>query len=397
MKIGFFTDTYLPTINGVSTSIDGMARSLMARGHEVTIIAPKSPGYRDKRKNIIRLRSIKVVKEPEIRLAAFVPERTLVKVTQKDFDIIHGFAGGTITSLGLGLSKVKGIPFIGSYNTRLNQYTHYFLKGKIIRPKIVEQATRLFANRCDCLVVPANPIKEELQSFGVTKPIVVLPNGVDTALYSVQTEGFLKKKLAIPKGKKILLSIGRLGKEKSIDFLIKSMPIILRDHPDAVLVIVGDGPEKKKLMALSKRKGIEKNVYFSGFIDPKDIPKVYQDATLFVFASQTETQGMVILESLAAGVPVVAVQDGVYEEMIEDNVNGLLTNNDTSLFAHAVSSLLSHPQKLAKMKEEAYKSAKKHSLENIAKAFENIYQKMIEEKEKTERITLEKLFTDYFL
>ena len=395
MKIGLFTDTYIPQANGVATSVEGLARSLEARGHTVTIIAPQSPGYKDKKKNVIRLRSIKVYKNPELRLASFVPERKLIQITQKEFDIIHGFGWGTITSFGLGLSKVKGIPFVATYNTRLNHYTHYFFKGRVIKPWMMEKAAGMLSNRCDCVIVPAQMIKKELQSFGVKKPIVVLPNGVDTTLYKTQKEGFLRKRLHIPRKYKILLYVGRLEKEKSIDFLLKAFVSIHKKVPAAVFVLVGDGSEKKKLMTLAKRLDIEKYVYFAGVIATKNIPKVYHDAELFLFSSRTETQGMVVSEALAAGLPVVAVRDAVFTNVIIDGVNGVLMEKNIPAFAKQVISLMHDEKRRHQMTKAALEMAQRYSLDVTAQAFENVYNQMINSKEEGEKISIEKLFRDY--
>lgn len=381
MNIGFFTDGYYPQITGVSTSIEGMMRSLEKRGHSVYIIAPKFPNYTDKRKKNIRLNSIKVTEDPEIRITTFTPEKKLMQVAQIDFDIIHGFAGGPTASLGLAIAKVKQIPFILTYNTRFNRYTHYLWKGKIIKPGFVEKATRIFANRCDTVVVPSLQMKKELSSFGVKKPMVILPNGVDTKSFHQTGKSFLRRKLGIPKNEKILLYVGRLGKEKSVDFLLKVLKLTQKEYPNTSLIIVGDGPEKKKLVNLSKRLGIDEKVYFTGFIETKDIPKVYQDIDCFVFASQTETQGMVILESLAAGVPVVVVKDNVFDGIVKHNSNGMISENNVQDFAKNIECLLSHPTIQQKLAKEAVKTAQQFSLESSAEKFEQLYRQLIQQKQ----------------
>jgi 1,2-diacylglycerol 3-alpha-glucosyltransferase len=219
-------------------------------------------------------------------------------------------------------------------------------------------------------------IKDELVAFGVKKPIVVIPSGVDLEKFGKQKKGFLRKKTGIQKGK-ILLYVGRLGNEKSVDFLIKAFQKVHDKDPLANMVLVGDGPEKENLKQLTKVLNIERNVYFTGLIDQKDISKVYTDASVFVFASQTETQGIVILEALASGLPVVAINDAVYDGIIKNKMNGILVSNDTDQFANECLSLLNTPSYRRRLSEHAQKSGQKFSVAKTAQALENLYKKLI--------------------
>ena len=142
MRIGFFTDGFLPQPNGVATSVFESAKELERRGHEVIIVAPKYPGYVDSDLNVVRLTSLKVLSRPEIRMALHLPDKSLRRVLGMDFDIIHGHGGGTITLIGWETARLKGIPFVVTYHTLWNRYTHYFFKGKIVTPMIASQDYR---------------------------------------------------------------------------------------------------------------------------------------------------------------------------------------------------------------------------------------------------------------
>src|SRR3989344_5409870 len=283
MKIGFFTDAFLPQPNGVSTSVNESAKELERRGHEVFIIAPKFPGYTDQETNVIRIPSVRVSKQPETRLGLSLPNRSLKKILSIEFDIIHGHSGGPVTLLGWEIARLKKIPFVGTYHTLWNRYTHYFLKGKIVTPKMMEKATKICANRIDHLIAPTKRVEKELRSYGVKAPISVVPSGIDVEKFRRTEPGILRKKLE----------------------------------------------------RLANRLEIQKRVHFLGEIGAQDIHKVYADATVFVFSSTTETQGLVILESLSAGVPVVAVDDPAYE-CIKNGENGFLVRYDKKEFASKV-------------------------------------------------------------
>ena len=179
MRIGFFTDGFLPQPNGVATSVFESAKELERRGHEVWIIAPSYPGYIDKSLNVIRLTSLKVFKEPEIRLALNLPDRAMRKVLSMDFDIIHGHSGGVVTLMGWEVARAKNVPFVVTYHTLWNRYTHYFLKGKVITPKMMERATKIFGNQIDFLIAPTRRVERVLRSYGVKKPIKVVPSGIN--------------------------------------------------------------------------------------------------------------------------------------------------------------------------------------------------------------------------
>jgi len=326
MKIGFFTDGYLPQLNGVATSVEAWSKGLGKLGHEVYIIAPKYQNFKDKSDKIIRLPSLRILDKPDIRLGFPLSAKSISKIYKLKLDIIHGTSGGSISVLGLIVARAKKIPYIFTYYTRFNHYTHYILKGKIIRPWMIKKATRIFCNKCDSVIVPMRKIKDELISFGVKKPIAVIPSGVDLDKFSQQKKGFLHKKTGIKNGK-ILLYVGRLEKEKSIDFLIKAFKIIWDKDKNTNLVLVGDGKMKENLERLAEELGVRKNVYFTGLIDSAEMNKVYADAEIFVFASITETQGMVVLEALSSGLPVVALNDEVYNGIIKDKMNGALVDN----------------------------------------------------------------------
>ena len=377
MKIGFFTDAYFPQVNGVVTSVYETARGLRSKGNEVVVIAPAYPNYNDtKEDNVIRLSSISIHKKLNIRLATHLPDKTLINLYKNNFDIIHAHGGGTISLLGLEIARIKKIPIVFTYHTQWNKYTHYFLRG-VVRPKVVERMSRIVCNRCTAIIAPSKRIKNELISYGVKKPIFVLPSGVDLERFKGKNIGFLRKKFKLKNECRILLSIGRLGKEKSVDVLIKSFGLVAKENKNTVLVIVGEGPEKKNLQNLTKELGLKGRVYFTGNIDFEDMPLVYKDADLLLFASRTETQGIVILEALASGLPVVAVNDAVYDGIIKDKKNGILVSNDIDQFAKACLNLLNNPTYRKKLSENAAKFVEEFSASRTAERLSNLYEKLI--------------------
>ncbi|OIP57193.1 MAG: hypothetical protein COX79_04075 [Candidatus Levybacteria bacterium CG_4_10_14_0_2_um_filter_36_16] len=379
MKIGFFTDGFLPQPNGVATSVFSTARELEKKGHEVFVVAPKYPGYKDEL-NVFRLTSIKVMKRPEFRLALHLPDKPFRKLLRLDFDIIHAHSPGPVALLGWEIAKAKDVPFISTYHTLWNKYTHYVLKGKVIRPKMVEQATRLFGNRCDYLIAPTEKVKNELVRYGIKRPVEIVPTGVDVQKFGVSKKGYFYEKFKTSKNERIALCVVRLGKEKSVDFVLRAFKKILKKSPNTTLFLVGEGVEKKNLLKLAKKIGIGNKTIFTGFIEHDILPRAYADADVFLFASQTETQGMVILEAFASGLPVVAVDDDALRGVVLDGENGFLVAKDEELFAQKALDVLENPMLRKKLSLCAKQTAKEHSVFHTTGILEALYKDVLTER-----------------
>lgn len=377
MKIGFFTDSYLPNVDGVATSVASSAKELEKLGHEVYIIAPRSPKYKDK-KNVYRLMSVRLYEKPEIRMGLQLPQRSLLRIMRIDFDIIHSHSGGPISFLGWQISQLRNVPYVATYHTLWNKYAHYFLflKG-VMKPKVLEITSALFGNTCDEVIAPTEKVKDELLKYGVKKPIHVIPSGIYVEKFGKQRRGFLRELLTIPKRDKIVLTVSRLGREKSVDFLIKVFAHIYKNQPDVHLVCVGDGPDRDSVEKLIEKLGVGDRVHLTGPIEHQHMPRVYADAEVFIFASQTETQGMVVLEAMASRLPVVVVHDKAYKEVVEDGVNGYIVKKNEKLFAEKVLGLLAYKEMRVELGKNGRKTAENYSVHYTARALEHVYQRLV--------------------
>ena len=196
MKIGIFTDTYYPQLNGVTISIDNFVSALERKGHEVYIFAPKVNKYHKKEKNIFRLRSLKVLSsEPEGRIPLYVPDKTMQAIFKHDFDVIHAHGNGPFSILGYQAAKIKRAPYILTFHTLHTEYAHYILDGKVISPRMIATALRVSGNLCDGIIAPSIKMQEKLISFGVTKPITIIPSFIDINKYSSLKKGYLRSLL----------------------------------------------------------------------------------------------------------------------------------------------------------------------------------------------------------
>lgn len=389
MRIGFFTETYLPHLNGVAVSLAFVKSELEKNGHEVFIFAPKIKNHKDTENNIIRLRSLTIINaEAEQKLP--ISAADFRKILKLKLDIVHGHGGGFVSILGYELALTKGYPYIFTYHTYLEKYTHYFfLKNKKITNKIAKNSSRFICNISDLVIVPSQKMKTILQNYQIKKEITVVPNPIDLTSFTKLKSDFLRQKLQLPKDKLVLLTVSRLGQEKNIDFLIKSFAQVCQKNNQAILVIVGAGPEQEKLEKLSEKLGLQNKIFFTGYIDAQQMPAVYSAADIFVFASTTETQGLVILEAAACQLPIIAVKDEAFYDVVKNDFNGYLVAEDTSLFADKILYLLKDKDKRKQFGLNSSQYVREVlNQSKIIKRFEQIYSEAIESRKNKPRTTL---------
>lgn len=342
MNIGFFTDTYYPHLNGVTISVDNFARELRKKGHTVYIFAPRSKKRGKQEENLTNLPSVKLLSE---ELTFYMPLPTsykdYAKMYKLELDLIHAHGNGPFSILGYQVARMKKIPYLLTFHTMFAKYTHYILNGRVIKPKMVEAAMRVFANLCDGILTPSEKMKNELISYGVHKPVYVIPNFVEKDTFMHVEKNYLHKKLGLSNTTPLLMSVGRLGKEKNFAFLIEMFAELAKEESKSHLVIVGQGPDGKRLKTLAETLGITDRVHFTGKINNKDMPSVYADSTMFVFTSQSETQGLVLLEACVAELPLVVVKDAAYANTVLHKKNGYAIPLDKKKFVEKIQLLLS--------------------------------------------------------
>ena len=235
-----------------------------------------------------------------------------------------------------------------------------------------------FVNKHDAVIAPSSGIKRELRSFGVTRPIEIIPTGIDVqktnSLANAKNPKEILKKYNLANVDKLIISTGRLDKEKNLEFLLATMPLVFQKQPLAHLLIVGDGGWKQKLEEKVGQLGLEKNITFMGFMKHEDIFPIYKIAKVFIFSSLTETQGLAPLEAMAVGLPVVALKATGIEDLITDNQGGFMIEQpNTDEFAQAIIKLL-EDRALYKVKsEEARRRADNFSIEKTTQALIDLY------------------------
>ena len=376
MKIGIFTDSYLPYTSGVVRSIETFSEGLDARGHEVYIFAPNYENCRKENK-VFRFSSIKSPTNREFSVPlpfSFEFKQTIKKL---DLDLIHVHSPFLLGRLGAKYARKMGIPLVFTFHTLYEQYVHYIPFARSLSKDLAQHISRSFSDRCDLVIVPTAVIGEYLREIGVTATTSVIPTGINVEEFRKGDKNWLKDRFNLPGGERILVFVGRLGQEKNINFLLESFWNINKTIPNTRLVLVGSGPEEDNLREKARECGIENQVTFTGLIPPADVIHCYAGSDLFVFTSVSETQGIVIAEAKASGLPVVAVDAFGVSEMVENEEDGFLTELDMEKFNQKILKLLQDPALYQRMSRQAMINAEKLSTENCTDKLVFCYEQVL--------------------
>jgi 1,2-diacylglycerol 3-alpha-glucosyltransferase len=376
MRIGFFSDTYTPQINGVVSSIRLFADALERQGHEVYIFAP-TPRQPTDGPRVIRIPSVPFALQPEMRLASLYSQHAYRLARRANLDIIHSHDPFAVGLFGLAVAKRFRLPYVHTYHTLYPEYVHYVWETRFTRA-MAERLSREFCDQCDLVLAPSTKIERALAAWGVTAPVKCLPTGVDAGRFAhpdVDAAAALRRRFGIPETDRLLTFVGRVGLEKNIDLLVEAIARV--KTPGARLLIVGNGPYRPELDAHIASLGIADRVTFTGYLQGNDVAAAYAASDLFFFASLSETQGLVVAEAMASGLPVVAVQDLAVGDAVTDGVNGFLTIERADALAAAADRVLTDPSLRASMGAESRKRAEALSIDRMAEKLAGLYEGLI--------------------
>ncbi|PMR69234.1 glycosyltransferase [Halomonas heilongjiangensis] len=345
MKILMLSDVYFPRVNGVSTSIASFRGALERRGHSVTLICPDYPVGQVDEPEVLRIRSRGVPGDPEDRMMHYREVLALTPLLADDaFDLIHIHTPFVAHYAGIALGDRLGIPVVATYHTLFEEYLHHYVRW-LPRGWLRFAARRLSVRQCHqvkALVAPSRAMQEALTHYGVTTPISVIGTGL--ALESFRhshEENDFRTRYDLPADARLLLFVGRTAHEKNIGFLIDLLPRVLARHPTTRLIVTGEGPAQADLARRARDAGVAGAVLFLGYLG-RDGPlqAAYRAADAFVFASRTETQGLVLLEALALGTPVVSTAVMGTRDVLREGEGCLIAEETLDDFAAQVNRLL---------------------------------------------------------
>jgi glycosyltransferase involved in cell wall biosynthesis len=349
VRIALFTNNYLPFCGGVTISVETLRSGLEGRGHAVWVMAPRFRGAADGGPRVLRYPSIPATTYPEFPLAVPYAPAVTARVRALDVEIFHAHHPFLLGPAAARLARRAGRPLVFTYHTRYEKYAHYV---PVTRPLVEAAALRLstrFAAQADAVIAPSVVVRDELVRRGVRAPVAVVPTGIDLALFRPGPRGAARQALALPAGDPILLYVGRLDREKSVERVLLAFDLVASTVPRARLVLVGHGKEAERLRAVAGGLAAASRVTFLGVRAHHTLPACYQAADLFLFASETETQGLVLAEAAACGLPAVAVEAPGCDEVVRDGETGLLTKSDPTALAEAAVGLLLDPVRRAAM------------------------------------------------
>lgn len=427
MRVLYFSDTFLPKTDGVAVSIKNFSELLALRGHVFCICAPKyGDGDFDRMTDniqVIRFRSGYLPSYPDIKVV--LPSPGKIKRIIEDFkpDLIHIHTPGLLGLYAVNAAERFGIPTIGTYHTLMAEQEMYvsfyrlfkldklFFKAnkfkkklnideldKIvkfdnfnIRKKIILKICNDIYNRCDVVISPSHLIKEQLIEYGITRPITVVSNGMDLKRFQGTPKNYTGGEA--PK----FLHVGRISYEKNCDVILNAFKIIHEHYPKATLAIIGEGPAIPSLQRQAEHLGIQEAVSFKGFIPNAVLHEEYPKYDVFLTASTMETQGLVVLEAIACGLPAVGVDSFALPELIRHGENGYIAKPfDSKGIAQGALEIVRNPEEYAKFSKNSIQMASGHEMEKCVDAMEEVYSKVIEAmKGKVKKSNIFDLFFDF--
>lgn len=395
MKVIYPTDNYWPRVSGMAVSIDSFRFELAKHDYAIHVFAPNYPGSEDldlkmQYKYVHRFRSGKVFFSKDDRLVKFSEKKHVNKILDElKPDICHIQTEFTMGRLVTKYAETHRLPLVMTCHTYFEQYINHYMPflphGQARR--FARNFTRKFYNRADVVIAPTIFMKEVLESYGVDTPIEVIPTGIPADEFAGLSKDNEKqnsrwfKEYPELKGKKLLLHAGRIGQEKNVDFLIQMLEQVVRQIPDVILMFAGDGPDREKLQQSIDELGLHKNVVFFGFVDRNRMKELYHLADIFVFASKTETQGLVTAEAMICHTPVVAIGKMGTRQIMNGDNGGYMVEEDVDEFASKVLLLLKDSKLYHAKSEEAYRYAQNWTIEVMAKKMVKIYERVLSGKD----------------
>jgi len=400
LRIGIFTDTYTPHINGVVTSVLMLKKALEKKGHIVYIVTVNDKGlkyqYEDNGK------TIRIPGVPtgiyDYRLTTIYPLKVLKKIKKWNLDVIHSQTEFGIGTFARIISKQFNIPLVHTYHTMYEDYVHYITHGYFNKSskKIVEYLTLFYCDKTISeLIVPTKKTYELFkEKYRVDRNVYIVPTGIDVEKFYVENNKvditLKRKELGILKDDFVILFVGRIGVEKNVDLLLSSMKSLVKTCPKLKLLIVGDGPDIEKYKRYVKRYDLENYIIFTGKVPWKEISNYYIISDVFATASITETQGLTVIEALAASLPVVCIDDESFTNTIIDNLNGKIFKNKKE-YKKIITLLYNDNVLLKRLSKQARLSAETHSSKYFAESILDVYKIAIKNKPKINIPMLEKI------
>lgn len=383
MKIGIFTNNYLPNPYGVTQSVESFRKQFEKKGHEVFIFAPRWKGYMDENPRVFRYPSIDIKFKFKFPLAVPYSQKMDKIIEKLDLDIIHSQHPNLLGSAAAKWARKKKIPLVFTWHTLYDKYAHFAV---IIPEKLAAwwaiRNARNYANKAGCVITPTESVKAIIRNWGVANEnMEAISSGVEDEMYQNADRQIVRNKFSVKDGEVLLLLVSRLTSEKNIEFLFGAVSGVLKNNKNAKFLVAGDGYLVPQLKLMVKKNNLEDRIFFAGIVDKSKIKNYYAAGDIFVYASKSETQGMIITEAMYMGLPIVAVRAPGICDLVQDNVNGLLVLEKEKEFSDAVEKLISSEELRKKFGEASARIARENYTDKIcARKLLEVYKKAIQKR-----------------
>ncbi|MRN52177.1 glycosyltransferase family 4 protein [Paenibacillus monticola] len=363
MKILITTDTYSPIINGVVTSIKNLYKELKANGHEVKIMTLSHTGVEMVDGDVYYLKSIRIGVYPDARVKVPLYNKLIKEVIKWGPDVIHSQTEFSMMIVSKHISNKLKIPHMHTYHTLYENYLDY-LFGGIINKNISAKITKRILSNLNIVIAATNKTKDTLLSYGIDRPIYVIPTGIELSKFqrklSAEDKQKIMSELKISPDDRIIGYVGRIAEEKNISEILMLLPDVIKKNKNVKLLIVGGGPYLDHLKDLVKTLHLEGNVIFTGMISADEVYKYYKISEIFVNASTSETQGLTFIEALSSGCPVVCKYDACIDGVIVQGSNGY-SYKEQDKFTSYINEILENPSLRQRMSVQAVIKANEYS------------------------------------
>lgn len=371
MRVGLFTECYEPVINGVVHSIESTKKGLEALGHEVYVFCPDYKEKNKREKNVIHNPSQRLPSKSDYHFILGLSDKA--KKVAGTLDIFHTHHPFTMGRHANEIAKAHNKPFLFTHHTQYDQYTRYVPILKKGAKKFLYNFLRKFCDKCDIVVAPSLSIKAVIEGYGTKTKVRVVPNGIRVKYFQEKNLSTPREILRLKPNHRIAIYTGRIAREKNIDFVIKAFKLVTLKYPQVYLLIVGGGTALKRLRRLAIKIGLAGKIIFTGKVPYLQMRNYYRACDFFVTASKTEVHPLVLLEAMAAGLPMVAVDAIGTSDIVSPGKTGYLTREDLDEYAAKILYLLRNPTRLNLMSKNARKASKAYSIINTAKKMVETY------------------------
>ncbi len=379
MRILMMTNSYSPYTGGVEQSIKSFTERFRQRGHSVLIVAPESDEPVDDESDVVRVSAIKNFNDTNFPVTIPLPGVLTSRLEAFEPEVVHSHFPFIIGSSAMRVAASYEIPLVFTYHTMYERYIHYINADSDRVKAFVKRLTAGYANLCDLVIAPSRTVEQILRSREVEVPIEVIPTGVDAGKFQAGDGLSIRRRFEIPEDRFVVGHVGRLATEKNLEFLMQAVCLFLKKHREAFFLIAGDGPCREDMEAYLNEQDIRGQVVFAGVLTGQALVDAYHAMDLFVFSSTTETQGMVLAEAMAAGVPVAALEGSGVTDILEDGRNGFMIGEaDAALFAERIEAYAAlEREEQERMQSQARQTADHFSLDACAGRVLEHYKKLI--------------------